>query len=141
LVVHRDSNSQNGSSLGSANVHSFTLSYTPKNIRCDSRASFSARTLASPYFGHEPKAIVTATYTLFKNYIFVNFSNPLSLVDYNLPPSTKMVVPPENLPLILPTILLILTNLKLMWYSPILIIHITFKSLIIWINFELPNYF
>jgi hypothetical protein len=33
-----------------------TLSYTPESMKCDSWASFLARTFASPYFGHEPKA-------------------------------------------------------------------------------------
>jgi hypothetical protein len=56
--VHQDSNSQSGSSLGSVKVHSFILSYTPKNMKCDSWASLLARTLASPCFGHEPKARV-----------------------------------------------------------------------------------
>jgi len=59
LEVHRDSNSQNGSSLGSVRVlHSLTLFYTLKSMRCDSWASFLARTLASPYLGHKPKARV-----------------------------------------------------------------------------------
>jgi len=56
--VHQDSNSLNGSSLESVKVHSLTLSHTPKNMRCDSQAFFLARTLASPYFGREPKARV-----------------------------------------------------------------------------------
>jgi len=56
--VHQDSNSQNGNSLGSVRVHSLTLSYTPGNMRSDSRASLLARTLASPYLGHKPKAKV-----------------------------------------------------------------------------------
>jgi hypothetical protein len=46
-------------------VHSLTLSYTPKNIKCDSHASLLARTFASPYFGHKPKAKV-ATYLVNK---------------------------------------------------------------------------
>jgi len=58
-----DFNSQNGSSLGSVKVHSLTLSYTPKNMRCDSRASLLAHTFASPYLGCEPKVRV-ATITL-----------------------------------------------------------------------------
>jgi hypothetical protein len=40
-------------------VHSFTLSYTPRSMKCDFRASFLARTFASPYLGHKPKAKVT----------------------------------------------------------------------------------
>jgi hypothetical protein len=47
-------------------VHSLALSYTPKNMRCDSRASLLACTLASPCLGHEPKAKV-ATLKEFKN--------------------------------------------------------------------------
>jgi hypothetical protein len=56
--IHRDFNSQNGSSLGSMGVHSLTLSYIPKNIKYDSRASLLARTFASPCLGREPKAKV-----------------------------------------------------------------------------------
>jgi hypothetical protein len=52
------SNSQSGSSLGSVKVHSFTLSYIPKNMRCDSQASFLARTLANLCLGRDPKARV-----------------------------------------------------------------------------------
>jgi hypothetical protein len=48
-----------GDSLGSMNVHSLTLSYTPKNMRCDSWASLLAHTLASLCLGREPKARVT----------------------------------------------------------------------------------
>jgi hypothetical protein len=58
LRVHRDSNSQSGSSLRSVRVHSLTLSYTPGFMKCDSWASLLARTLASPCFGCEPKARV-----------------------------------------------------------------------------------
>jgi hypothetical protein len=53
--VHRDSNSQNGSSLGSVSVHSHTLPH--------SWASLLAHALASPCLGHEPKARV-ATYRI-----------------------------------------------------------------------------
>jgi hypothetical protein len=56
--VHRDSNSQSGSSLGSVRVHSFKLSYVLGSMRCDSWASLLARTFASPCLGHEPKARV-----------------------------------------------------------------------------------
>jgi len=56
-----DFNSQNGSSFGSVRVHSLTLSYTPKSMRCDSRASLLAYTFASPYLGCEPKVRVTTT--------------------------------------------------------------------------------
>jgi len=58
LGVHWDSNSQSGNSLGSVKVLSLTLSYTPRNMRCDSQASFLALILASPCLGHEPKARV-----------------------------------------------------------------------------------
>ncbi len=44
--------------LGNVRVHSFTFSYTPKNMRCDSRASLLARTPISPCLGHKPKAKV-----------------------------------------------------------------------------------
>jgi len=56
--LNQNSNSQNGSSLGSVKVHSFTLSYTPRSMRCDSRVSLLPRTLASPCLGHEPKVKV-----------------------------------------------------------------------------------
>jgi hypothetical protein len=55
LGVHRDSNSQSGSSLGSVEVHSLTLSYTLGNMRCDSQAFLLAHTFASPYLVHKPK--------------------------------------------------------------------------------------
>jgi hypothetical protein len=35
LGVHQDSISQSGNCLGSVNVHSLTLSYTPGSMRCD----------------------------------------------------------------------------------------------------------
>jgi hypothetical protein len=63
--VHWDSNSQNGSSLGSVRVHSLTLSYIPRSMRCDFRVSLLARNLASPCLGREPKArVVTKTIEL-----------------------------------------------------------------------------
>ncbi len=58
LEIHQDSNSQSGSSLGSVKVHSLTLSHTLRSMKCDSWASFLARTLASLCLGHEPKARV-----------------------------------------------------------------------------------
>jgi hypothetical protein len=58
-----DSNSQNGSSFGSVSVHSFTLSYTLRSMKCDSRASLLARTLASSCLGHKPKARVATITT------------------------------------------------------------------------------
>ncbi len=45
-------------SLGSVRVHSFTLSYTPMNMKCDSQVSFLARTLTSPCLSRKPKARV-----------------------------------------------------------------------------------
>jgi hypothetical protein len=42
-------------------VHSFTLSYTPRSMRCDSRAFLLAFTFASPCIGREPKARVVTT--------------------------------------------------------------------------------
>jgi len=45
-------------------VHSLTLSFTPKSMKCDSQASqasFFARTFASPYLGCELKVKVATT--------------------------------------------------------------------------------
>jgi len=42
-------------------VHFLTLSYTPKSMRCDSRASLLAHTLTSLCLGHEPKVRVVIT--------------------------------------------------------------------------------
>jgi hypothetical protein len=53
-----DSNSHNGSSLGSVRVHSVTLFCTLGNMRYDFRASLLACNLANPCLGHEPKARV-----------------------------------------------------------------------------------
>ncbi len=62
LLIHQDSNSQSGSSLGSVKVHSLTLSYIPGSMKCDFWAPFLARTLANPCFGREPKVrVVTLT--------------------------------------------------------------------------------
>jgi hypothetical protein len=63
-----DSNSHNGSSLGSVRVHSLTFFCTPKSMGCDSRASLLARNLASPCFGHEPNARVV-THNLRKKFL------------------------------------------------------------------------
>jgi hypothetical protein len=57
----RDSNSQNESSFGSVSVHSLTFPYTLGSMRCDSRASFLARTFVSPCLGCEPKVRVATT--------------------------------------------------------------------------------
>jgi len=61
--VHRESNSQSGNSCVSVRVHFLTLSYTPGNMKCDSRVSFLTRTFASPFFGCKPKTRV-ATWTV-----------------------------------------------------------------------------
>jgi len=61
LEVHLDSNSQSRSSLGNVRVHSFTLSYTTKSMRCDSQAFLLAHNLASLYLGCKPKAEVATT--------------------------------------------------------------------------------
>jgi hypothetical protein len=61
LEVHRDSNSQSGSSLGSVKVHSLTLSYAPKNMKCYSRTLVLAPTFANPCLGREPKAKVATS--------------------------------------------------------------------------------
>jgi len=65
----KDSNSQSGNSLGSVRIHSLTLSYTPKSMRCDFQACFLAHNLASPCLGREPKArVVTISFVL----VFLN---------------------------------------------------------------------
>jgi hypothetical protein len=56
--VHQDSDSQSESSLGSVRVHSLTLFCILGSMRCDSQASFLARTLVSPCLGHGPKVRV-----------------------------------------------------------------------------------
>jgi len=56
--VHWESNSQSGSSRGSVKVHFLTLSYIPRNMKCDSWASLLAQTFASPFLGCKPKARV-----------------------------------------------------------------------------------
>jgi hypothetical protein len=60
-----DSNSQNGSSLGSVRVYSLTLFCTPGSSRCDSQVSLLARNLANPCLGGEPKAMVATIKKLF----------------------------------------------------------------------------
>jgi hypothetical protein len=54
----RSPNSQSGSSLGTVRVHSLTLSYISRGMRCDSWAYLLARTFANPCLGCEPKARV-----------------------------------------------------------------------------------
>ncbi len=62
LGIHQDSNSQSGSSLNSVGVHSLTLSYTPRSMKCCSWASFLAHTFTSLCLGHEFKnGVVTIT--------------------------------------------------------------------------------
>jgi len=61
--VQRDSNSQNGNSLGSVRTYSLTLSYTPGSMRHDSWASFLACNLATPCLGRKPKAKVMTMIT------------------------------------------------------------------------------
>jgi len=65
------SNSQSGNSLGSVRVHSFTFSYTLRNMRCKFQTSFLARTLASPCFGHEFKAKVATNFHIHKSTMHV----------------------------------------------------------------------
>jgi hypothetical protein len=77
--VHRDSNSQGGSSLGSVRVHSLTLSFTP-------RLPLLARNLVSPYFGREPKVRVATT--TFKQ---ITNNCPLSKVILVLPGPTQLI--------------------------------------------------
>jgi hypothetical protein len=66
-----DSNSQNGSSLGSVRVHSLIVFCTPRSMRCDSRASVLARTLVNPCLGREPKARVATIWLLLLTHTFV----------------------------------------------------------------------
>jgi hypothetical protein len=51
-----------GAHFGSLEVHSVTLTltlfHTPESMKCDSHASFLARTFVSPCFGHKPKVRV-----------------------------------------------------------------------------------
>jgi hypothetical protein len=54
-------------------VHSLTLPYTPKSMKCDSRASLLAHTFASPCFGHEPEVRVATFKVFFGDFIY--FSN------------------------------------------------------------------
>ncbi len=76
LRVHWDSNSQNESPLGSVQVHSLTLSYTPESMKCDSQASLLVRTFASPCLGCKPKVRVT-TFLTYYDYGSINSINVL----------------------------------------------------------------
>jgi hypothetical protein len=80
--VHRDSNSQSGSSLGNVGVHSLTLSHTLGNMKCDSRPSHLAHTFASPCLRYKPKVRVVTQILL--NIISLNLctsksKRPLSM--------------------------------------------------------------
>jgi hypothetical protein len=55
-----------GAHLGVVWVHSLTPFYTPGSMKCDSQASLLARTFASPYLGHAPKARVATWYMMEK---------------------------------------------------------------------------
>jgi hypothetical protein len=74
LKVHWDSNSQSGSSLGNVGVHLLTLSYIPRSMNCDSRASLLARTFANPCLSCEPKAMVA---TIIMLLVYNNLFQPL----------------------------------------------------------------
>jgi hypothetical protein len=56
--LHRDSNSPNGNSLGNVWIHSLTLPYTLRSMKCDSHTSLLARTFARPYLSRKLKAKV-----------------------------------------------------------------------------------
>jgi len=60
---------QSGSSLGSVRVHCLTLPYIPRSMKCDSWASYMARTFASPHLDREPK--VTVTTIIFNHKLFI----------------------------------------------------------------------
>ncbi len=67
-------------------VHSLTLSYTFRSIKCGSQASLLAHTFASPCFGYEPKAKVMTLHMTFNyqthNFIYkqINKYNVLSYI-------------------------------------------------------------
>jgi hypothetical protein len=61
--VHQNFNSQSGSSFGSVEVHRFTFSSTPRNMKYDSWASLLARAFVSHCFSCEPKAKVATMKT------------------------------------------------------------------------------
>jgi hypothetical protein len=54
-----ESNSQSENPVGNVWVHSFTPSYTPRNMKCDFSTSLLACIFASPCLGCEPKVKVT----------------------------------------------------------------------------------
>jgi hypothetical protein len=47
-----------GAPFGSVKVHSFTLSYIPGSMKCDSWASLLSRTFVNLSLSHKPKARV-----------------------------------------------------------------------------------
>jgi len=53
---------QSGSPLGSVWVHSLTLSYIPRGMKCDSWTSLLVHTFANSCFNREPKAKIATTY-------------------------------------------------------------------------------
>jgi hypothetical protein len=74
-----ESNSHNGSSLGSVKVHSLTL-FAPFALPrtymwCDFRASLLTCNLASPCIGREPKAKVATLKIKRENDVFIIFWN------------------------------------------------------------------
>jgi len=73
LRVHRDSNSQCGSSLGNVRVYSLTFFCTPRSMWHDSRTSLLATTLQPPCLGCEPKATVTKIIILTKKIHLLTF--------------------------------------------------------------------
>jgi hypothetical protein len=56
--IHRNFNSQNGSSLRNVGVHSLTFSYIIGSMKCDSQASLLVRSFISLCLNRKPKARV-----------------------------------------------------------------------------------
>jgi len=66
-------------------VHSLTLSYTPRNMKCDSQASLWACTFASPCLGCEPKVkVVTVVIETHKTILKPKFKMPLCFPQFKL---------------------------------------------------------
>jgi len=59
-------------------IHFFRHSYTLKNMKYDSRASFLAHTFANLYFGREPKVRVATSFCTHFHRIM------LAIIEYNL---------------------------------------------------------
>ncbi len=75
LGIHRDSNSQSGSSFGSVRVHSLTLFCISGSMKCHSWASLLARAFVSLCLGREPKArVVTLSISLFSFRFVISFA-------------------------------------------------------------------